>query len=77
MNAENLEEVQYYAKKAMSAAEDAQSEAEDCNLDDAENHAEESYSFARKAYRSDDFEEAIDFLKKAKNAADDTISACD
>ena len=47
VNADTLEDIQYYAKKAMSAAEDAQSEADDCNLDEAASHAEEAYLFAK------------------------------
>ena len=46
-----------YAKKAMNAAEE-------CRCEDA-------YGYARKAYRSDDLDEATNYMRKAKSAADD------
>jgi len=75
-NSDNLDDAEYYAKKAMSAA-DAMSAAEDCGCDDAYSAADDAYSYARKAYRSGDYDDAIDYLRRAKSSADDAMSYAD
>lgn len=76
-NSDNLDDVQYYAKRAMSATENAMSAAEECGCDDAYSAADEAYDYANKAYRSDDYDDAIDYLRKAKSSADDAMSYAD
>ena len=76
-NSDNLEDAEYYAKKAMSAAEDAMSAAEDCGCDDSYSAADDAYSYAIKAYRSGDYDDAIDYLRRAKSSADDAMSYAD
>lgn len=70
----DLEEVEYYARRAMSSAEDAMSAAEECGCEDAYSAADDAYRYARKAYRADNFNEAINYLRKAKSSADDAMS---
>lgn len=72
-----LDDTHYYAKKTMSASEDAMLAAEECGCDDAYSAAEEAYDYAKKAYRSDDYDDAIDYLRKAKSSADDAMSYAD
>lgn len=76
-NSDNLDDAEYYAKKAMSDAEDAMSAAEDCGCDDAYSAANDAYGYARKAYRSGDYDDAINYLRKAKSSADDAMSYAD
>ena len=76
-NADNLEDAEYYARKAMSDAEDAMSAAEDCSCDDAYSAADDAYTYARRAYRSGDYDDAIDYLRRAKSSADDAMSYAD
>lgn len=86
--ADNLDDAQYYAKKAkssaddaMSYASDAQSYASDCGCDDgesyasnAESYADDAYSYAKKAYYADNLDEAQYYAKKAKSSAEDCES---
>lgn len=58
----------------MSAAEDAMSAAEECGCDDAYSAAEEVYNYAKKAYRSDNYDDAVHYLSKAKSSAEDAMS---
>ena len=74
---DNLDDVQYYAKKTMYAAEDAISAADDCGCDDAHSYADDAYSYARKAYLSDDLDDAHYYIRKAMSAADDAMSTAD
>ncbi len=76
-NSDSLDDAEYYAKKAMSDADDAMSAAEECGCDDAYSAADEAYSYARKAYRSGDYDDAINYLRKAKSSADDAMSYAD
>lgn len=76
-DSENLDDAEYYAKKAMSDAEEAASAADDCGCDDAYSAADDAYSYARKAYRSGDFDDAINYLRRAKSSADDAMSYAD
>jgi tetratricopeptide (TPR) repeat protein len=76
-NSDNLDDTEYYAKKAMSAAEDAMLAAEDCGCDDAYSAAVDAYSYARKADQAGDYDDAIEYLRKAKSSADDAMSYAD
>jgi len=73
-NSDNLEDAEFYARRAMSAAEGAMSAAEECGCENAHSAAEDAYNYARKAYRSGDFDYAINYLRKAKSSADDAMS---
>ncbi len=82
-NANNLKEVQYYAKKAknsadnaMSLAYDAQTNASDCWCNEGQNFArkmtslaETTFSFSKKAYYAYSLENALKYSKKAMNIA--------
>jgi hypothetical protein len=74
---DNLDDIQYYAKKAMNSFDDAMSYAVDCNCDDAYSAADDGYSNAKKAYNSDNLEDGQYYAKKAKNEADDAMSYAD
>lgn len=76
-NSDNLDDIHYYAKKTMSAADDAMSAAEECDCDDAHSSADDAYSYARKAYQSDDFDDALQYIRRAMSAAEDAMSAAD
>ena len=73
-NATDLEEAEHYAKKAMSAAEDAMTAAEECRCDDAYSAADDAHRYAKNAYQAGNFDDAIDYLRKAKNSAEDAMS---
>jgi hypothetical protein len=74
---DTLDDAQYYAHKAMAAAEDAESEASDSELDDAASSASDAYDYAKKAYYSDTLEDAQYYSEKAKSAAEDAQSAAE
>lgn len=76
-NSDNLDDAEYYAKKAMLAAEGAMSAAEDCGCDDAYSAADDAYRYARNAYLSGDYDDAIDYLRRAKSSAEDAMSYAD
>ena len=73
LNSDSLDDAVYYAKKAMSDAEDAMYAAEDSGCDDAYSSAEDAYSYARKAYYSGEYDATIYYLRKAKSSADDAM----
>jgi len=70
-NASSLEDAQYYAKKGMNAASNAEDEADDsdCDCDDAESAASDAYSYGKKAYNSDNLSDAQYYAKKAMYSA--------
>jgi len=74
-NSDNLDDLQYYARKAMYAAEEAISASVKIRAHYAEGCAQEVYNFARKAYRSDDFDEAQYYMQKCKSYAQDLMIA--
>jgi hypothetical protein len=79
-NASDLSELHYYAKKAMNAAEEAESEANDCGCEQAASEASDAYSYARRAYRENNFDYAQSYIRRARSSADDAISylsSCD
>jgi hypothetical protein len=47
----------------------------DCS--DAESAASEAYSYARRAYNEDDFDTAQSLMRRARDAADEAMSAAD
>lgn len=75
--ASSFNELRYYSKKAMSAADDAMSAADDCGCNDAQSNADDTYSYARKAYRSDDFDSAMSYVRRAKSSAEYAMSAAE
>jgi hypothetical protein len=74
-DADNLEELHDYARKAMKSASDAESYASDCKCNDAENAASDAAKYAKKAYNEDDFSDAQSYIKKARGYCDDALSA--
>lgn len=75
--ADDLDDIKYYAKKAMSSFDDAMLYAEDCGCDDAYSSADDGYSNAKKAYNSDNVSDGQYYARKAKGDADDTMSYAD
>lgn len=97
----SLEDMQYYARKAKSEADDArlqsdyaetdagdaEDEADEISCDDAENEADDAesnfstadsrfddaYSYLKKAEYSDNTDDLIYYLKKAKDSAENGI----
>lgn len=67
----SLSDAQYYAKKGMNAASDAESEADssDCDCSDAESEASDAYSYGKKAYNSSTLSDAQLYARKAMNSA--------
>ncbi len=76
-NSDNLDDLQYYARKAKNSAEEAMSAAEDCYCDDAYSSADDAYTYAKRAYRETDFDSAQYQIRRAKNAADEAMSNAD
>jgi hypothetical protein len=70
-NSSSLSDAQYYAKKGMNEASNAESEADDsdCDCSDAESEASSAYSYGKKAYNSSDLNDAQYYAKKAMNSA--------
>lgn len=80
LNSDSLDDLIYYARKAMLQSEEGMSASSDCQCPNAYSEGEYAYSYSRKAYRASDYEEAIYFLRKAKSAianAIDAIQSCD
>ncbi|MFC1785643.1 hypothetical protein ACFL0J_08485 [Candidatus Neomarinimicrobiota bacterium] len=85
---DNLDDAQYYARKAKNSASDAESYtsnaasyAVDCGCDDgeyyaynAQSYANDAYRYAKKAYYSDNLDDAQYYARKAKNSASDAES---
>lgn len=69
--ASSLEDVQYYAKKGMNEASSAEDEADEsnCNCDDAETSANDTYSYGKKSYNSDNLDDAQFYARRAMNEA--------
>ena len=74
-NASSLSDAQYYAKKGMNEASDAENEADDsdCDCSDAESEASDAYSYGKKAYNSSALNDAQYYAKKAMNSASSII----
>ena len=72
---DDFDEASGYAKRAMSAASDAETAASECDCSDGESYASDAYTYARKAYRAESLEDLQHYAKKAMRAADDTLSA--
>ena len=73
-NSEDLDSCQAYARRAMSAALDAESEASYCSCYDAEALSSDAYSYARRAYNSEDLDSCQTYARRARNAASDAES---
>ncbi|MFH1049320.1 MAG: hypothetical protein V1779_00155 [bacterium] len=74
---DGLEEAKRYVKKAMNEADEAKSEADECECDEAASHAEDAYDYLRRAYRSDDLDDVQRYAKRAMYEADDAKSAAE
>ena len=73
-NSSDLDDCQYYAKKAYRHFSNAESYASDCNCDDAESEAWDAYRDAKRAYNSSDLNSCQSYAQKAKRHGDDTES---
>lgn len=75
-HSDNLEDAQYYSKKGMTESSSAEDESDDseCDCDDAESSASDAYSYGKKAYQSEDLEDAQYYAKKAMNSAEEITS---
>jgi len=75
-NSDNLDDAYSYAKKGMNSASDAEDKAddEDCDCSDAESAASDTYSYAKKAYNSDNLSDSHYYAKKGMNSASEITS---
>ncbi|WP_299818057.1 hypothetical protein [uncultured Pontibacter sp.] len=73
-HSEAMEDIQYYARKAMDEFESAMSYASDCGCDEANYAADEAYEYARKAYNADTVEDGESYAKRAMDAGEDVES---
>ena len=72
-----MDEIHRYARKARNASDNAMSLSDDCGCDEALASADDANSYARKAYREDDYDYAESYIKKAMRAAEDAMSAAE
>ncbi|SHE46202.1 hypothetical protein [Pedobacter caeni] len=71
LNATDVENANDYLKKAMSYFEDAESDANEVDCDDAQSSAADGYSYAKKGYNETDPGEIERYAKKAMNEAEE------
>ncbi|WP_439880720.1 hypothetical protein ACSX1A_16375 [Pontibacter sp. MBLB2868] len=71
---ETVEDMQYYAKRAMDEFDSAMSYASDCGCDDANYAADEAYSNAKSAYNAETIEDGEYYAKKAMDASEEIES---
>ena len=71
--AQSLDSLFYYTKKAMTAFDDASIYAEECNCGDASISADDGYKNAKKAHNAENLEKGQSFAKKAIKSADDAM----
>lgn len=76
-NSDNLDDAEVLAMQVMSAAQDAMYAAEECRCDDAYVAADDTLRYARNAYQVGDYNQAIDYLRKAKFSAADVMTYAD
>ena len=74
---DDIDDIQYYARKAKNAAEEAIYYADDCGCYEASSYADDAYTQARRAYNEDDFDWAEDYIRWAMNYAEDAMFAAD
>ena len=75
-----LNDCQYYAKKAYRHLSYAESYASDCNCSEAESEAWDGYRDAKRAYRSSELNDCQYYAKKAYRHAswtEDYANGCD
>jgi len=78
LSTDSLDDAKKYAKKAMYAAEDAESSASDCscpNSSNTESYSSDAYHYAKKAYKASNRSDCHRYLKKAKSYAEDIESS--
>lgn len=73
-NSDNIEDIQYFAKKGMNESLLAKNEAENCHCDEIVRAANEAYTFGKKTYDSENIEDAKLYVKKALNSTQEIIS---
>jgi hypothetical protein len=73
-NSDELEDVQYYSKKARSAAEDALRSARRLKCPEAERLTKEAHNHAHSAYNSDELDDAQYYARNAMRAAENALS---
>ena len=71
----DFDEAQSLMRRARNAAEDAQTEAEECKCEEAASYAEDAYTHARKSYNATNLRELQYYAQRAMKAADDAKSA--
>lgn len=76
-DAESLDSLTFYAKKAMITFDDAMAYASDCECDDANTSADDGYTYAKKAYNSETLKDGQYYAKKAMATADDIMTYAD
>lgn len=75
----DFDSAQSLMRRARDAAEEAQSEAEECGCDDAASYADDAYTNARRAYNASNLRELRYYATRAMKAADkvrDAASSC-
>ncbi len=76
-NSDKIEDLKYYAKKAMNSFDDAMVFALDCGCDDAYLEVDDGYNNAKKAYNSNDLDDSKNYMRKARIHADSAMSYAD
>lgn len=74
-----FDNAQSLMRRARNAAEEAQSEAEECGCEDAESYADDAYTNARRAYNASNLRELRYYATRAMKAAEaarDAASSC-
>ena len=71
----NFDDAQSLMRRARNAAEEAQSEAEECECDDAASYADDAYTNARRGYNASNLRELRYYAERAMKAADAARSA--
>lgn len=74
MESGNMSDLDTYARKAQSAAGDAESYSDDINNEDAEWYCNKAYNNLRRARNESDRKNAVEYLKTAQKALQDALS---
>ena len=75
----NFDDAQSLMRWGRDAAEEAQSQAEECKCDDAASYADDAYTNARRGYNASNLRELRHYAERAMKAADaarDAASSC-
>lgn len=74
LEADNMSDLETYARRAQSAAGDAESYSDDIGNDDAEWLCDKAYNDLRRAQNSNSRKEAVEYLQKAQKALRDALT---